>query len=436
VYRYDDDTLLWEQFNIGLPNVSVRDLEINVYDNKITAATYGRGIWQSVIQTALAPTDVKLVSVSGVSDAIKCNATVTPEVEIQNNGVSTLTSVDFTYTIDGADSVYNWTGSLASETSTTVSLPQFSLSKGLHTFKTVVNTANDAYATNNDSEEKVILANAPGATQVVNTFQTVSEELLVFDEEASTQYWVRGIPTGMVLNDSSNPSNQVYGTNLGGQYSNNTKSYLVSDCYDLTTISNPEIQFDMAFQLEQDWDLVYMEYSTNQGVSWQVLGAATDANWYNSDTVPGATCLNCPGAQWTGQVSTLTQYSYNLSAFAAETSMMFRFVFQSDQAVAREGVIVDNLVIIGNSLSVDEFETSNFSIFPNPSEGLFTIKTKTAEAFDIAIYDVSGKLILKRNKVTPNNQHYQLDMSGYSAGMYFLNMSNGTSDITKKLILN
>ena len=74
--------------------------------------------------------------------------------------------------------------------------------------------------------------------------------------------------------------------------------------------------------------------------------------------------------------------------------MMFRFVFHSDQAETKEGVIVDNLVIIGNSLSVDEFETSNFLIFPNPSKGLFNIKIKTAEAFDIAIYDVSGKLIL------------------------------------------
>lgn len=436
VYRYDDDTLMWEQFNIGLPNVSVRDIEINVFDDKITAATYGRGIWQSVIPTELAPTDVKLVAVSGISSTIECNAMVTPQVEIQNNGISTITGADFTYTIDGVDNTYNWIGNLASDTSTTVTLPQFSLSKGLHSFSVEVTTTSDAYAVNNNSEENIILANAPGITQVVNTFQTVTEELLVFDEGASTQYWERGIPSGNVLNDTANPTNQVYGTNLSGQYTDNTKSYLVTECYDLTTLSNPEIRFDMAFQLEEDWDLVYMEYSTDQGVSWSVLGTATDPNWYNSDTLPSNNCFNCPGAQWTGQITTLTQYSYDLSAFNSETNIIFRFVFHSDQAVTREGVIVDNLVITGNLLSVDEFTTSNFSVYPNPSEGIFNIKTKTSEAFDIAIYDVSGKLILERNNVIPNNQKYQLNMNGYSAGMYFLNISKENNKITKKIMLD
>ncbi|WAC01192.1 T9SS type A sorting domain-containing protein [Lacinutrix neustonica] len=192
----------------------------------------------------------------------------------------------------------------------------------------------------------------------------------------------------------------------------------------------------MAFQLEEDWDLVYMEYSINEGQSWQVLGTATDLNWYNSDTVPGSNCLNCPGAQWTGEVSTLTPYRYNLSAFATESNMMFRFVFHSDQAVAQEGVIVDNLVIAGNVLGVDEFATSNFSIFPNPSKGVFNIKTETNEAFDIEIYDVSGKIILKHTNVTPNNKQYALNMADYSAGMYFLSISKGHSKLTKKLILD
>ncbi|WAC01191.1 hypothetical protein N7U66_13750 [Lacinutrix neustonica] len=198
---------------------------------------------QSVMQTTLAPTDVKLVSVSGISDSIECNAVVTPQVEIKNNGVSTITSVDFIYFVDGVDTNYNWTGNLVSEASTFVSLPQFSLSKGLHTFTAVANTTNDAFASNNNSEDKIILANAPGTTDVINTFETVNEMLLVFDEGSSTKYWTRGIPAGNVLNDTENPSNQVYGTNLEGQYSHNTKSYLVSECYDLTTISNPRNKF-------------------------------------------------------------------------------------------------------------------------------------------------------------------------------------------------
>ena len=435
VYRYDDDTLTWELFNTGLPNVDVTDIEINVFDNKITAATYGRGIWQSLIPTELAPTDVKLVTLSGIGTTIECNTNITPQVEINNNGISTITSVDITYTVDGVDTIFNWFGNLASEASTTVTLPQIALSKGIHTFKASVNTANDAYIINNNSEEKTILANASAAVQVINSFETVDEELLVVDDGATTQYWERGIPTGNVLFDSVNPTNQVYGTNLAGQYTDNTKSYLVSECYDLTALSSPVIQFDMAFQLETDWDIVYMEYSIDQGLNWAVLGTASDSNWYNSNTLPGNDCFNCPGAQWTGQSTTLSNYSYDLSAFTNETNMMFRFVFHSDQSVTREGVIVDNLVVTQNPLSVDEFNTNGFAVYPNPSNGLFNIKTKTPEAFSFDVYDLTGKLVLQQKNVKANHNQYQLDISGYASGVYFLNIYNQKQKITKKLML-
>ncbi|OZV67516.1 VPS10 domain-containing protein [Winogradskyella aurantia] len=46
---YTDNTLgnTWVPFNNGLPNVRINELEINTTDNKIYAATYGRGLWRS-----------------------------------------------------------------------------------------------------------------------------------------------------------------------------------------------------------------------------------------------------------------------------------------------------------------------------------------------------------------------------------------------------
>lgn len=50
---YTDNTLTeWEPFNNGLPNVRINELEINTADNKIYAATYGRGLWRSNIYDA------------------------------------------------------------------------------------------------------------------------------------------------------------------------------------------------------------------------------------------------------------------------------------------------------------------------------------------------------------------------------------------------
>ncbi|PSG90190.1 T9SS type A sorting domain-containing protein [Aurantibacter aestuarii] len=438
VYRYDDDTLVWELFENGLPTVSVTDLEINIFDDNITAATYGRGIWQSAIPIETPTNDIKFVSLSGISTEINCNTNLSPLVEVKNNGANPISSVDITYYIDGVANNYNWSsGTIAVGQTAVITLPNIAFTKGLHTFRVSSTITNDAHLVNNDSEEQLVYANDSGQTNVVNTFETPAEELLVFDEGTSTQYWERGIPTDDILNDAANPTNQVYGTNLTSNYADNVKSYLVSQCFDLTTLSSPVLKFDMAFDLETDWDIVYVEYSIDNGLNWTILGDASDANWYNSNTTQGQnnTCFNCPGSQWTGTDGNLNEYSKSLDAFASATNFMARIVFHSDESVNQEGVIIDNFVITGNTLSTEEFSVDSFSIYPNPSNGLFHIKTSKSMRFNYAIYDVTGKLVLKENEVATKNNKYTINLSNYAQGLYFLNMTSENTTITKKLML-
>jgi len=54
VFYRDDLVEDWQVFMDGLPNVMVHELEINYTSEKLVAATYGRGIWQSDL--AAAPT--------------------------------------------------------------------------------------------------------------------------------------------------------------------------------------------------------------------------------------------------------------------------------------------------------------------------------------------------------------------------------------------
>ncbi|WP_299522762.1 T9SS type A sorting domain-containing protein [Winogradskyella sp.] len=59
---YTDNTLgnTWVPFNNGLPNVRINELEINTADNRIYAATYGRGLWRSnVYNSTLSVSDLE-----------------------------------------------------------------------------------------------------------------------------------------------------------------------------------------------------------------------------------------------------------------------------------------------------------------------------------------------------------------------------------------
>lgn len=434
VYRYDDAVGDWEPFERGLPNVAVRDLEINLNDGNITAATYGRGIWQSEIPSGNIQHEIGLQKITGAKSLITCGSVDTVKAIVKNWGTNNINSVLLSYTINGSTENTVWTGTILPNTTAIIDIPAFSIpTEGLNELTINASMGNDTFSGNNELST-YLFKNTSGIFNSENDFELISDELLSINENSSLSgYWDRGLATGTLLNTEST-GNQVYGTNLSGSYANNTKSFLVSKCYDLSIISNPVFKFDMAFDLENNWDVLYVEYSTDSGLNWDVLGTANDVNWYNSDRTPGSDCHNCPGAQWTGTDTALRSYSYDLSAFNNETNMMFRFVFHSDQFTVKEGVILDNLVLEG-TLNISEFDSNVFSIYPNPSEGTFNISSKAVDKIDYYITDISGKTILIKNNINLRGHPYQINLNGFGSGVYFINLSSKNRKATKKLFV-
>ena len=363
VYRYDDVSQTWEPFENGLPNTTVTDLSINLIDNNITAGTYGRGIWRSDLPAPVfADDDIKLISVSNpMSNLILCG-NFSPSITVKNNGNNEITSIDVNYTVDnGAAEVYTWNGNLASQTTTTIDLPELAVDAGSHSFDVEVMIPNDAYD-NNSSSNITFYKNDVGVSDLVNSFETPEDELITFNAGGGTSMWERGIPTGTVLNAAATGT-RVYGTILNGNHPDRTKSYLVSECYDLSGVIDPILRFKMAFIIEFDWDILYVEYSTDQGNTWSLLGSASDPNWYNSSRIAGDglgnDCFNCVGGQWTGTNSTMTEYSYDLAGLASESTVTFRFVYHADDAVNEEGAIIDDFYVAGITPDDDDDGVGN-----------------------------------------------------------------------------
>lgn len=434
VYYKDDTMSTWEPFDTNLPNVSVTDLEININDAKLIAATYGRGIWQTDIPIQVPNNDVKLVQIQSPVTGINCGNNVSPEVEIQNNGLNAITSVTFDYTIDSTPYTYTWNGNLASSATTVVTLPSVSVAKGTHVLSVSSSTTNDAFPDNNTGDKSFII-NDSGTIGVVNTFTNVSDELISYNEGSAGSQWVRVIRSDGSTMDSA--GNSVYSTSASGNYPDNTKSYLVSQCYNLSAVSNPEIRFSFKYDLEENWDIVYVEYSTDFGANWSVLGTS-GPNWYNSNrtnATSGAAndCQNCPGAQWTGLNTANTSYFYPLTALNTETNIIFRIVFHSDQSVNNPGANVDNFVINGVVLSSETFALESIAVYPNPSNGLYTISTKNHQIEAIEVYDITGKNILKQNNFKTANE-VMLDLTNASNGIYFMKISTDVGSITKRII--
>jgi hypothetical protein len=430
VYYRDDSMSQWESFDTNLPNVTVTDLEVNLEDNILTAATYGRGIWQTPIPLEVPANDLKLVAIQNPTVNINCNGTTTPVISVKNNGSNPVTAVSVVYTVDGNPLNYTWTGTIAINATQSISLPNFSVGKGIHTISINATITNDAYADNNQSTT-TFYVNDSGTLNTVNTFTNASDAELTYTDGLITSQWQRGIRTGSALTTGTN---NVYATNLTNNYPNNVKAYLYSKCYNLAGTVNPQIKFKMAFALEQDYDIVYVEYSTNMGENWTVLGEL-GPNWYNSDRLPGADCNNCPGAQWTGTDTTLREYFYPLTNLIGQSNVIFRLVFHTDPEVVDLGVVIDDFVIEG-VLSTDDFELKNIAIYPNPSAGIFNISSGQKAIEKVEVYDVSGKIVFSSEKLAQTNTISTIDLGDLSNGVYFIKVSADNQKTVKRIIKN
>ncbi len=423
VYHTNDTMTNWEVFSTNLPNVPVRDLEINVNDRILTAGTYGRGVWQTAIEVSLPNNDVSILSIDNA--VYTCDTNITPSITIKNEGLNTINQVSINYSVDNTNYTHTFNGNINSNDTQLVSLPNITgLSLGEHQLTIETTITNDAYSDNNNLITSFFVNSMDNNPTIINPFNTSGDNWL----RTGTNLWNIDTPTTALLGTTNSTG---YITNASGNYPNNSSAYLVSPCYDLSQLTNPILKFDMAFDIEIDWDVLYVEYTTNNGNTWEVLGTANDPNWYNNTYDAHALTI---GKQWSGTDTTLKEYSYNLQALTNENNISFRFAFLTDQAVTNEGVLIDNFVITGTTASITDNTIFDLVIYPNPSKSIFTINRNSKDTMKITVFDITGKKLVTKNGIT--NSRYNLDLSLLEKGVYFASIKINTKVVTKKIILN
>ncbi|MFK7832348.1 MAG: T9SS type A sorting domain-containing protein [Winogradskyella sp.] len=88
------------------------------------------------------------------------------------------------------------------------------------------------------------------------------------------------------------------------------------------------------------------------------------------------------------------------------------------------------------ALSLNEFITMNFSVFPNPAKDEFTIQLTSSysEIGNLTIYNIQGKMILKDINVDGNRTI--VDISSLESGLYFAELTVGNASTVQKLIVD
>jgi hypothetical protein len=185
--------------------------------------------------------------------------------------------------------------------------------------------------TPNDSIVNITVHNSP----VISSFpylETFENNNGNFYTSGTNSSWQWGVPSKTIINKAANGS-KIWTTNLGGNYTDNESSFLISPCFDISGLTNPVLSFSQIFQVEQGFDYTWVEYTTD-GKTWRKLGNVNEGtNWYD-DAVTNS-WSNLPG-KW---------HVASIDLPVSNTTIRFRFVLSSDGGVTEEGIGIDDIRI-------------------------------------------------------------------------------------------
>ncbi|RYY65919.1 MAG: hypothetical protein EOO13_16520, partial [Chitinophagaceae bacterium] len=155
--------------------------------------------------------------------------------------------------------------------------------------------------------------------------------------------WFWGIPGKAVMSSAGEGLKSWFtGGNRFVGYSNGENAWILSPCFDFSSLSNPEISFKVLWETEQRFDGANLQYSLDNGNSWVIVGglqqnnSCVSVNWYNTNSV---TYLgNARG--WSGNIQPTSgsclggngsggwlDARHTLINLAGEPSVRFRFLF-------------------------------------------------------------------------------------------------------------
>jgi len=152
--------------------------------------------------------------------------------------------------------------------------------------------------------------------------------------------WVQGMPNKSVINSAHSGMNmKCFITKLSSNYDDNVIDYLVSPCFNLSSLVKPIFSVWLNIKTEPNNDAMILESSTDGGITWtKVIG---DQGFYNNSSSLGP--LAPP--KWSGSNGNWMQYKTHIQSLAGEPNVRFRFKFVSNITVNDEGIAVDEIMV-------------------------------------------------------------------------------------------
>ena len=217
----------------------------------------------------------------------------------------------------------------------------------------------------------------------------------------------------------------------GGEYHAVEDSWLqVSSAMDFSGYQTAALTFWHTYDFEVDYDSGFVEVSTDQGNSWEVISPGyteMDRDWWQ---------------EW-----------ISLDEYAGESSVLLRFHVQADSFVAESGWTIDEVTVIGSDgMSTDvghrkmplPYRYALHSPYPNPFNSSVVIPYEIARGGDVSISatNIVGRKVFELRRSHSEAGRYKYVWNGrgdgeipLSSGIYFITFRAGGFQRTQKALM-
>jgi len=366
--------------------------------------------------------------------ATLCGTSFTPQVTLLNSGTTTLTSATINYRIDAnTNQTYNWTGSLASSASTTVTLSPMTTTVGTHTFTAFTSNPNNTTDVNtaNDQQQRTFTVSSSGQNLPYSEgFEstTFPQGGMTLNNPDGATTWARTTLAAKTGSASAFMDNFDY--NANGEIDE-----MILPNLNLSSVTNPVMTFQVAYRLYTDpaastpySDTLRVWISTDCGTTWtQIYGkwsstlATVTPVFSTTEFVPTAT-------QWRLETLSLSAYqSYS------NVSIKFRHATQFENNLYVDDINIQNTTDVQNLVM-----TNDVQMYPNPSTGVINMDVNLFNRDNLTI-NVTNSIGQRVSQVSDENTfggHYVLDLSNEPNGVYFIEVQTGTGVTTRRIVIS
>jgi PKD repeat protein len=331
----------------------------------------------------------------------------------------------------GAATTWNWTFPGGIPSSSTIHNPVVQYpAAGYYDVKLVV--ANNAGKDSITYTKRIIVSDNIAQYNAANYSESFEDSTIFYNDWKTPA--TNGRATWKKLTGTAYTGNNcMMINNMSDAWSGETIE-LITPSYNLSSVTSPELTFKIAYARYNSSVSEYLRIysSTDCGATWISRYSKTSTLL---KTVADQTSLFIPASQ-----AEWKQEKASLTALATNTNVIFKFQFVSGKG---NNIYLDDI----NIKQITEIEENSglggdVNIYPNPSthEAFIDFTTITdIKNVNISVVDVLGKVateVINTTNLLPGFHSYKINVNDHFApGIYFIKMTSGSVQWTKKLIV-